>query len=288
MIHYLQNETLRVEISSLGGEIYSIKTLDDTQYIWQGDSKIWKDRAPVLFPIVGRLYGGYYTYKGQNYNLDLHGFIKDLHASVKETEDSLIFSFISDEKTLECYPFNFEFKIIYTLKDNIILQRFEVKNAGNKTMFFALGGHTGFNLPFNESINEFYLEFDEDKNLNQILLNDCFITGEIKPIRLDNRRIINFTEDMHNEILKTLILKDMCKTVSLKSKTSAKSVTVKYPDYKYLAFWKADYNAKFLCIEPWMALSSFDEKIDDLESKSDMTMLKSGNSFYNTITYIIK
>jgi len=51
----ISNESLKVKINPHGAELTSIRdNFDDSaeqvEYLWQGDSKYWGDRAPVLFP----------------------------------------------------------------------------------------------------------------------------------------------------------------------------------------------------------------------------------------------
>ena len=56
MIYTLENENIRVVASSNGGELHSIKKInDETEYLWNGDERYWKYHAPVLFPIVGKV-----------------------------------------------------------------------------------------------------------------------------------------------------------------------------------------------------------------------------------------
>jgi galactose mutarotase-like enzyme len=49
----IENDIARVEISTLGAEVTSFKTLkDDCEYLWNGDKQYWASHAPVLFPLV--------------------------------------------------------------------------------------------------------------------------------------------------------------------------------------------------------------------------------------------
>ena len=55
MNYKISNSILTVKISSRGGELRSMCDSDGQEYIWQGDKEIWEDRAPNLFPYIGRL-----------------------------------------------------------------------------------------------------------------------------------------------------------------------------------------------------------------------------------------
>ncbi|HNX49138.1 MAG TPA: hypothetical protein PKL08_03150, partial [Thermoanaerobaculaceae bacterium] len=68
----------RVAIDAVGAELQSLRRLDsDIEYLWQAEPAIWPRRAPWLFPIVGRLRGDTYTWKGNTYHLPQHGFARD-------------------------------------------------------------------------------------------------------------------------------------------------------------------------------------------------------------------
>ena len=54
MEYCLDNGTLSVRVSSLGGELQSVKK-DGKEYLWQGDPAYWDGKAPNLFPYIARL-----------------------------------------------------------------------------------------------------------------------------------------------------------------------------------------------------------------------------------------
>ncbi|MBQ5748637.1 MAG: aldose 1-epimerase family protein, partial [Oscillospiraceae bacterium] len=64
MFFELKNEFLQVKVASKGAELWSILAQDGTEYLWQGDSKYWPDRALNIFPFVGRLTNGLYEIDG--------------------------------------------------------------------------------------------------------------------------------------------------------------------------------------------------------------------------------
>ena len=56
MRYVLENDILRVEVSSNGAELKSVKSKATGQeYMWQADPKYWGRTSPILFPFVGRL-----------------------------------------------------------------------------------------------------------------------------------------------------------------------------------------------------------------------------------------
>jgi len=64
----MENEKLRVQISDHGAELSSIyDKAADREAVWIGDPAFWNRHAPVLFPFVGKVNGGFYTHKGVKY-----------------------------------------------------------------------------------------------------------------------------------------------------------------------------------------------------------------------------
>ena len=90
MEHKISSNLLTVTVSELGAELRSIKDADGTEYLWQGDSAYWSDRAPNIFPYVARLTEGSYFLDGRLYKMQPHGFAsRELFKVVSKTENEL-------------------------------------------------------------------------------------------------------------------------------------------------------------------------------------------------------
>ena len=59
MEYQLDNGCLRLLVASCGAQIQAIEK-DGAQYLWDGDEEYWPERAPLLFPFVGRFTEGKY------------------------------------------------------------------------------------------------------------------------------------------------------------------------------------------------------------------------------------
>lgn len=291
MLVSIKNDVLTVEISTLGGELMSVKTADGTEYLWQGDPAYWTGRAYNLFPIVGRLTEGKYRYKGKTYEMNLHGFVRKSELKVvSQTSDSVVFEKTEDEATLAMYPFKFTYRVGYYLKGNCLSTCYEVYNSGNETLIFGVGGHPGFNVPLakGEKFEDYYLEFDCVKPAKSIVMSPtCYITDKTEDFAMKDGKIIEFKHDLFDN--DAIVLQDMCRKVTLKSKTGDRSVRVEYPDMKYLGLWhKPKSDAPYVCIEPWASLPAYDSVIDDLETKRDMEKLAPNQEYKNCVNIIIK
>ncbi len=292
MLYTIENEHLRVQASSRGAELQSlVRKSDGSEYLWQGDARYWKDRALHLFPIVGRLWGGHYTYRGRQYEMPIHGFVSSSELEVVRHEaDAIAFRLRESEATLAVYPFRFELTISHTLAGRSVMTKMEVVNRGEEDLIFTLGGHPGFQVPVGGegAFTDWYLEFDQPAGAMSIDMSPaCFLTDGAQPLPLQNGRILPLRHELFDN--DALVLYDVCRAVSLKSEKSARQVRVEFPQMPYLGIWHAPRTeAPYVCIEPWAGLPSYDGRVDDLETKRDMLRLPQGETYENTFVVTIQ
>ena len=275
MNYTISNDQIEVTVSDVGAELMSIKSLKDgTEFLWQGDPAFWAGRAYNLFPICGRLAEGRYTFRGETYEMNLHGFVRKstLDATVL-ARDKIDFGLRSDERTKAMYPFDFEYHICYSLVGSTVKMEISVINHTDSTMPFALGGHPGFNVPLAGAgaFEDWRLEFCPECEPVHVVFSDaCLTTQERKPFPLEDGKILRLRHDLFDH--DAVVLAGTSHRVSLKSDLSPHSVTVEVPDaMKYLGIWHAPKKeAPYVCIEPWTSLPAYDGRVDDLETKEDM------------------
>lgn len=290
MLKTITNEFFKLEIDTCGAEMQSIQGRDGTEYLWQGDPNTWPDRAINLFPYIGRLTEGTYRYQGQNYHMQIHGFAPYSEFAVAEQDSSSIcFSLSANEKTREVYPFEFRYSIEYRLIQNEILITFRVENKDHKPMYFGIGGHPGFQVGIGGigDFEDYYLEFAEKADAKRVGFSEtCFVTGEDEIFPLfDGVRL-----PLHHHLFDddAIVLRDMCRKVTLKSDKTNKSVTVEYPMMDYLGIWHwPKVEVDYVCIEPWSSLPSRDGQIEDIEKQKDLICLEAGEIYENQWKIII-
>ncbi|MCD8115733.1 MAG: aldose 1-epimerase family protein [Oscillospiraceae bacterium] len=288
MIYTIKNEYLTVSASDAGGELQSIRGRDGTEYLWQGDPAFWAGRAPNLFPYIARLTDETFTLEGQPYHMRRHGLVKyhTLTPELSSAGDSMAFRLESSEKTRAQYPFDFIYRIAYTLRGRTLAVTASVENTGSSRMYFALGGHPGFRVPLEDglSFEDYYLEFDRPSHPYRVGFSDaCFLTGHDTLYPLENDRRIPLHHDLFDH--DAVILKHAPKAVTLASDRGGRSVTVRCPDFMYIGFWHPPGTAApFVCIEPWSALPSRDGIIEELSCQSDLTGLDGGAVHQSTWT----
>ncbi len=281
MLYTIENDKIKVSAAEKGAELQSIVLKKNgKEYLWQGTAPYWDGKAYNLFPICGRLTNGKYTYKGKEYEMGSHGFVRKTEIKGEVVNDSeMLFTLVPDEMIKSQYPFDFVYNVRYIIKDTTVTTEYTVKNTGNAPMYFSLGGHPGFNVPLceNESFDDYYLEFDGVTSIKRLVFTPLYDTGKTEPVCLTNGRIIEMYHKMFDN--DGLFYTDMSKAITLRSKKNDVFVRVEYPEFKNLGLWHTTGSeAPFICIEPWTSVPAFDGVIDDIETKKQMFCLKEGES----------
>ena len=282
MIYSISNNILTVKISDKGAELQSIKRNDDgCEYLWQGDAKYWEDRSPIMFPICSSVCDGKYSYKGNVYEMGLHGFAQyEIFSAEKKSEDELVFTLTSTEKTKKNYPFDFLLQISYKLEDNTLLTTATINNTGDDILYATFGAHPGFNVPLaNEGSFESYrIEFSESSEPQKLILAcECLErAGESIPLVLEDKRKLHLSHELF--VIDGIFMFNMPKELTLCSDEASHSIKLKYDDMDYLGIWQ-EYgkDTPFICIEPWCAPPTNDYKTrEDLETKKGLSHIDAG------------
>ncbi|MGN1047802.1 MAG: aldose 1-epimerase family protein [Eubacteriales bacterium] len=287
MLHTLKNSELTAVIDDFGAELTSVRR-GATEYIWQANPDFWNRHAPVLFPICGRLTDGKYTYRGKEYEMMLHGFARFSQFTAKQTaENELTFTLSSNDETRAQYPFDFVLNVVYRLVGAELVSDIIVKNTGKERLPFAVGLHTGFNVPIEEGtrFEDYRLTFSEDCSPDHLIFSDtCYQTGKKSAFPVENGRVIPLRHDLFDR--DAVCLARTADEVTISSDKTERFVRFNYKNFPYLCIWhKPKCEAPYVCLEPWYGLPAFDSVVDDMDTKSDMFRMAAGDE--KTFTYSI-
>jgi len=277
----LENDYLKVSIDAKGAQLSSFyNKITNTEQLWQADANIWPWHAPNLFPIVGGLINDELLVDGKTYPMKRHGFARNSEFVLLKSDDQqAVFSLPNSEKTLAIYPYRYDFEILYMLIDNALRITYKVINLDKKSIYFSVGAHPAFKVPFNsgEKYEDYYLEFETEKKLTTNLLDDKgMFSGETKPVPLDGDKLW-LTRDLFDN--DALVFKNLqTRQVTLKSKNHEQSVSVEFPHFNYLGIW-AKPGADFVCIEPWLGCADTQGEPKDISKKEDIQKLQPGHVF---------
>jgi galactose mutarotase-like enzyme len=281
MIYHLENENYKVGVKTSGAELCSFQgKQNNLEYIWQADPQIWPRHAPVLFPIVGKLPGGKYSYKGQTYELPQHGFARDLDFTVaSQSETELIFELTDSEKTKEIYPFRFWLQIIYRLRGNALETVYSVQNPAEEELYFSIGGHPAFNCPLlpGESFADYYLEFEQPETQAHYLLEEGLLTGKTEPLLKNETKLpLSYDLFLHD----ALVFKNLAsEKIELKNLKHHHGLTFEFKGFPYFGIWTKQPGAGFICLEPWHGIASSVGNSADIIQKEGIIKLAAGETF---------
>lgn len=290
MNYQISNEKIQLTVSDVGAEMQSILK-DDVEYLWNGDETYWNECSPLLFPYVGRFTNGKYLLDGNEYEMDIHGFARKLaYSLIEKTENQIIFELTDSEETYRMYPYHFQLRVGYTLCEDTIQITYQVVNLSDERMYFGIGGHPGFVLPFEEGLefSDYYLEFGGKSFPTRIgHTKTCFLSGVNESFPLKEDKYLALSHDMFDD--DAIVLQNMSDEVVLKSDKGERWVKVTYPNLPYLGLWHAPKTkAPYICIEPWTSLPSRQDVVEEFRYKYDLIRLDEGAEYTNTWSITVK
>ena len=207
---------------------------------------------PILFPSCGRLTDKSYTLNGKKYEMPIHGFARDYAwqvAGINEDDAAdLTISLKSSAETLAMYPFEFELRFTYRLKDGVLRIIQEVVNNSDSVMPFSLGLHP-------------YFCADTSKASVEVSSTLAYFGND----RVEFNGILHATENLDH------VCVNLSGTKSVLDTGLGYSVEVTYEGkYTCVVVWSPNNNPNFVCVEPWSAAP------DALNTKENLIYLAAG------------
>ena len=274
-MYEISNDTFRVGINPIGAELEYIK-INNIDILWER-SELWNAQSPVLFPVIGCLKDGFYSYQGQRYELPVHGFVKNMNFEVAGLDKNKITLFTtSNEETLKTYPFKFKFLVTYEVNNNSLNMKFDVINLDDKDIAFSLGVHPGFVHDGLAKILDGNYKFNYQANdLKEVFFTPTFVKG-IGENTVNYNTFEEMSDDL--EIKRTICLKGINEFDIYSNKHKLKFIN----EMSFMAFWhkKQELDPKFICVEAWEGIPDEDSKTDfDIFKKLGNVILKEKESY---------
>jgi len=139
----IASQGLSAEISALGAEMVKLADAQGRDLLWNGDPQYWKGRAPILFPVVGAVKGGHYTFDGKEYPLARHGFARTRRFEIVTREPQrAVMRLEADKRTRAEYPFDFQLDVTYAVEGPRLEVTATVQNRGTVPMPACFGVFT--------------------------------------------------------------------------------------------------------------------------------------------------
>ena len=285
----LSNRQLRVRVCSLGAELQSMYSTErNMEYIWQPGAEIFDHHSLLLFPNAGRIADNRIIVDGKPYPAMMHGFAKDMEFTAAEcTPERMVLELTDNEDTRRYFPFAFRFQVVFTLREDTLLQQFIVTNRGSVPLYYCLGAHPGFFCPMTEgeSADDYVLSFDVPQNLDRLELEEKsrLLTGRKIPY-LVNEREIALNEHFFDR--GPLLFENMrAKTITLKSLRSGHFMELGVENFGWLCLWGAPEKMSVICIEPWSGTSDRMDSDHIWEKKPGIRRIEAGRTDTSLLTF---
>jgi galactose mutarotase-like enzyme len=278
MKYSLRNELLQIEVLQKGAEWCRMQYLPTgVDYLWTADPQVWGKYAPLLFPIVGTLKEGKYFHNGVEYALLRHGFARDRDFElIEQTADRLVFELKSDDSTKTVYPFSFRLRVQYTLTNLSLRVHYTVMNEGQEEMYFSIGGHPAFRIPFfpNTQYEDYALHFEKPEHSGRWPISAGGLIERASIPFFEGRQEIPLTKTLFAR--DALVFKQLSsKQVTLLETHSKRGIRFHFGEFPYLGLWAAP-GADFVCIEPWQGIADSVDHTQNLQEKEGMVRLAPG------------
>ncbi len=274
MYFTLENEFVSIAVKKLGAELSSFKSKESgIEYLWQGNPDVWGGQSPILFPIVGTVLNNQYIYNGTTYTMNRHGIARKRNFEMKEQgENYIIVTQSWNDESLESYPFRYELDVEFRLDGKKLTVTHTVRNADDKTMYFSIGAHPGFNCKIGD-----YLEFEENETLVCEKIDDAHVLDGKHYPTLTDEKIFEITADVFND--DAHVLSGMkSDTVYLKSNVRKEIIKFNIGKAPYLGLWAVP-AAEYVCIEPWYGINDSHDRPDDISNKRAIEKLGINEEF---------
>lgn len=273
MIIKIGDGKLFAEIETKGAELQRVYNANGDEFLWEGDSRFWGRRAPVLFPICGGMEGDAYTLDGKRYHMPKHGFCRDAEFYLESaTETEAVLYVESDEERYTLFPFAFRFYIKYTIENGRLNVYYTVDNLDDKTMYFSVGSHEAYACP--EGIEAYHIEFEEEERLESLVIENNLIQPHTVLIS-EGTKVLPLKYDYF--AVDALCFRNIkSKKVYLVGEN--RKVEVSFDGFEFVLFWTKP-QAPFICIELNCGTDDFVGSDGRIEHKQGIIALPAGERF---------
>ncbi len=273
MITEITDGKLFVQINSVGAELWRIYDKKGNDFLWNGDSAFWGRRAPTLFPICGGMINDSYIYGSKEYSMPKHGFCREAEFELEVCEkDRAVYLIKSNEERYGYFPFLFEFRIEYTVKDGALEVLYRINNIDGKTMYFSVGSHEAYACP--EGIESYRVEFSEKEDLIALDIADNLVQSS-RTVIGTGRRSLSMKYDYFS--VDALCFRNLhSKKISLIG--NGRRIDVEFDGFEYILLWTKP-QAPYLCIELNCGIDDYVSHDRIIEHKDGIISLPSSEEF---------
>ncbi|MGI3901764.1 MAG: aldose 1-epimerase family protein [Janthinobacterium lividum] len=274
---HIGTSRLSAEIALKGAELIRLRDEEGRDLLWNGDPTFWTGRAPILFPIVGRLKDDHLSVDGTSYPMRQHGIARtSLFTLAERNETSCRLRLDSDETTRQAYPFDFALDLTYRIAAAALTITGTVHNPGPVALPVSFGFHPAFRwpLPYGAAAGDHVVTFAEAEPAPLATLKGGLLTHRRKPTPVEGRRL-TLTPHLFDE--DALILLAPASRSLRYGPEHGRGLTIGFDGMPQLGIWSKP-GAPFVCLEPWSGYASPVDFAGDIADKPGMTAIAPGDS----------
>ena len=224
-----------------------LESLDDIADVRGGN--------PILFPFCGRSFDQgvlhYWHYAGDRLPMPMHGFARDSKFEIVEISDrGFSATLIADERARRCYPFDYEFTILYRFHELSIDTEFRLANRGEQAIPWSAGHHFYFKVPWHEDLSrdDYHISLPAAEAFRHLSDGTLQSVGRVSSeARLSD-------PDLYDRIhvgMKRNPIRVSCEGPGFGIEIWMGS-TNPPPQDAAIVTWTESPDAPFYCVEPWM------------------------------------
>ncbi len=269
----ISSDALSARIAPLGAELQSLTDAAGNEYMSSGDPAFWRGRAPLLFPIVGRLEGDTLRIDDSEYAMEKHGFARHATFALAENAaDHAVLRLTDSAATHALYPFEFELDAEFRLAAATLHMTVTVRNTGGAALPFSFGYHPAFvwPLPGGGARDNHQIIFDvnEPASLRRVT-PDGTIGPELKTSPVEGNRFALADALFEDD---ALVWTDLNSRRLSYGAPQGAVLDIAFPDTPMLGIWTKP-GAAFVCVEPWAGHADPEGYASDFRDKPGIITL---------------
>jgi galactose mutarotase-like enzyme len=271
----LENGKIVAEFTPQGAELQWLSKAGGENCLWQVDDRYWNRRAPLLFPIVGKLKTDTAHVPEGTIQLRQHGFARDCDFGIQhQSKEEVILTLVDNDQTRLAYPFQFELEVQYRLLTDRLAVKYTVSNSGHTDLPFSIGAHPGFSLK--GPLEEHRLVFGEPTSAERHWIENGLYTGASSPCLNASNALDLKSDDFSQD---AIVFKNSGITFVRLEHAGQPLVEMQLDsanDFPYWGFWTKP-GAPFFCLEPWAGLADSIDSSGNFLEKEGILVLKPGD-----------
>ena len=246
---------LTATIAHRGAELQSLTDAQGRELMTDANPAFWAGRAPLLFPIVGRLNRDTLRHDGKTYIMEKHGFAgKSVFTLVEAKTTEALFRLTDSDETRAQYPFAFALDAHFRVAGVALHMTLTVRNSGDGDLPFGFGYHPAFAwpLPYGGARADHRIVFESEEPAEL-----CRVTpyGTIGPDPVPtpvSGKAFSLADALFED--DALVWRTLASRRLRYGAPGHPQLDIEFPDTPWLGIWTKP-GAAFVCVEPWAGMA---------------------------------